>query len=87
MFSLSSLGSFQFPLVCQDLGPPFIAPVPSSHQLQSPHALDRGGLFSDSHLLQSWAPSFWGFQLSMDCVIFSTSIPMLDEVGKYSYCG
>lgn len=42
MFSLSSLGSFQFPLVCQDLGPPFIAPVPSSHQLQSPHALDRG---------------------------------------------
>ena len=45
------------------------------------------GLSSDSRLLQSWAPSLGGFQLSMDCVIFSTSIPTLDEVGKYSYCG
>lgn len=42
MFSLSSPGSFRFPLVCQGLGPPFTEPVPSSHQLQSPHALGRG---------------------------------------------
>ena len=42
MFSLSSQGNFRFPLVCQDPGPPFTTPVPSSRQLQSPHALGRG---------------------------------------------
>ena len=68
-------------------GPPFhntCALVPSVTVAPCPWPW---GLSSDSCLLQSWASSLWGFQLSMDCMIFSTSIPMLDEVGKYSYCG
>lgn len=81
--------SGQFPVSSglSRLGPPFhraCALVPSVTVAPCPWPW---GLSSDSHLLQSWAPSLWGFQLSLDCVIFSTSIPMLDEVGKYPYCG